>query len=310
MDIRKDDGIVYSAKKYRETDGIKVNRSHSVAYAKISLMTAYLKCYYPVEFMAALLTMSEGKKDRNGVARNVHYMKDAESMNIQILPPDVNKSLSGWTPLTYETPITDDDGKDIIGEIRYGLSSIAKVSGESVNEIIDNRPYESVEDLVAKTSGRKVNKTKVEALIKSGAFDQMTPNRNLLLRDYYMSRREPYDHIPETTNRAMIIGHEVETLGVSVSIKSRWEKVEDGANTQVTGTILVVNSWVAKSSGKTHYTLTVETNEDPVSVTVWGYLLEQNSDTYRIGNKVTIRGEKSRDKLTAKSVTLLINMYE
>lgn len=274
----------------------------SVAYAKISLMTAYLKCYYPVEFMAALLTMSEGKKDKQGNPKNITYMKDCEDMNIIILPPDVNISLDIWTPKTYKSPILVEN-KQLIGEIRYGLGSIAGISIETVGELTTNRPYLSVEDMIAKTNGVKVNKSKIVNLIKSGSFDSIQKNRNLLLRNYYLSRGEEYDHISEATSKMQILQYEREVFGTAISIKSRWDKIEDGAKTQITGIITHSETWTAKS-GKTHYTLTVETNEEPIYVTVWGYKVDKEPNKYAINNKVTIKGEKSRDKLTAESVSV------
>jgi DNA polymerase-3 subunit alpha len=284
------------------------NKAHSAAYALLSCITAWLKAYYPVEFMAALLTMSEGKKDKNKNPRNVHYMKECEEMGMRILSPDVNISMSGWTPVTYDAPLETEDGWKI-GEIRFGLSSIAKVSGESVNEIINNRPYASVEDLVAKTNGSKVNKTKVEALIKSGSFDSIKNNRNLLLRHYYQSRNEEYEHIPAQTSKTNILSYERESFGVAISLRSRWEQIQDGAKTQITGVVLSIEPWTAKT-GKQHFNLVVETAEEPISVTMWGFLMEQNKDSVVIGNKVTIKGEKSRDKLTTKSVHLVSDVLE
>lgn len=279
------------------------NKAHSAAYALVSCITAWLKTYYPVEFMAALLTMSEGKKDKNGNPKNVHYMKECEEMGMRILSPDVNLSMSGWTPITYDTPQYFEDAS-FIGEIRFGLSSIGKVSGESVGEIISNRPYASVEELVAKTNGTKVNKTKVEALIKSGSFDKINTNRNQLLRHYFQSRNEEYEHIPTTTTKGTILAYEQEVFGTTVSVRSRWAKVEDGATTQVTGFVRAIDKWKAKT-GKEHFTLTIETTEEPVLVTVWGYLMAQNDTKLKLANKVTIKGEKSRDKLTAKSIILI-----
>lgn len=284
------------------------NKAHSAAYAFLSCITAWLKAYYPVEFMSALLTMSEGKKDKNGNPKNVLYMKECEEMGMVILNPDVNKSLAGWTPIAYPEPIQGEEGW-LIGEIRYGLSSIAKVSGESVNEIINNRPYASVEELVAKTNGTKVNKLKVEALIKSGSFDSISKNRNLLLRNYFKSRNEEYEHIPETTTKGTLLAYEQEVFGTPISVRSRWAKVEEGASTQITGFIRAVEKWKAKT-GKEHFTLTVETTEEPIQVTVWGYLMERYAQELQLGNKVTIKGEKSRDKLTTKTVHIIQDIYE
>lgn len=285
------------------------NKAHSAAYAFLSCITAWMKCYYPVEFMAALLTMSEGKKDRHDNPKNIHYVKECEEMSITILPPDINKSMSGWTPFTYQEPTYNERNQLLIGEIRYGLSSIGKVSGESVNEVIEKRPYASVEDLVAKTNGTKVNKTKVEALIKAGCFDSLNKNRNLLLRNYFISRHEDYEHIPAQTNKATILAYERECFGTTISIRSRWETIKDGTSTQITGHIRSIDEWKAKS-GKTHYTLTVETQEEQIEVTLWGYLLERYHKEVQISNKVTVKGEKSRDKLTASTVHLIHDIYE
>jgi DNA polymerase III subunit alpha len=284
------------------------NKAHSAAYAMLSCITAWLKCYYPVEFMAALLTMSEGKKDKHGNPKNIHYMRECEEMNISILPPDVNRSMSGWTPTSYPSPVLDDHNEQWIGEIRYGLSSVGGVSGESVNEIVNNRPYQSVEELISKTNGVKVNKTKIVALIKSGAFDIINKNRNLLLRNYYQSRGDEYEDIPTQTSKATILAYERDVFGTAISIRSRWEKIEDGANTQITGFIRAVEPWKAKT-GKEHFTVTIETQEEPVQATVWGFMMSQQKQSLQLGNKVTLKGEKSRDKLTVKSVVNL-STYE
>lgn len=295
------------------------NKAHSAAYAMVSCITAWLKCYYPAEFMAALMTISEGKKDKNGESKNIHYMKECEEMGISILPPDINESMSEWTPVTQtkgEVILEFMNGEELCDEgadfksIRYGLSSIAKVSEETVNEIIDNRPYSSVADLVSKTSGKKVNKTKVEALIKSGAFDTINKNRNLLLRNYFQSRGEEYEHFPTQTSTATILAYEREVFGTAISVRSKWAKVEEGATTQITGIIRAIEEWTAKSSGKTHYTLVIETREEPIQVTVWGGTKEKHANKIVLGYKVTIKGEKSRDKLIAKTVVLIDSFEE
>lgn len=286
------------------------NKAHSAAYALLSCITAWLKCYYPVEFMSALLTMSEGKKDKNGKPRNVYYMKECEEMGIKIQSPDVNTSYSDWTPLRYNTMVLDNENRSWYGEIRYGLSSIGGISGETVNEIIENRPYESVAQLVEKTNGTKVNKSKVEALIKSGAFDEINKNRSLLLRNYFYGRGEAYDHIPAQTNKTTLLTYEREVFGTAISLRSRWEGIADGAKTQITGVVDSIEKWTAKSSGKEHFTLVVETKEEPITVTVFGYIMKQYEDEIAIGKKVNIKGEKYRDKLTAKSMSIVADKFE
>src|SRR5690606_37968269 len=110
--------------------------------------------------------------------------------------------------------------------------------------------------------------------------------------------------------KATILEYEREVFGTTISVRSRWSKIEDGAQTQITGHIRLIEKWKAKSSGKEHFTLTVDTQEEPIEVTLWGYLKERNAKAVQIGNKVTIKGEKSRDKLTANSVYLIDDIYE
>ncbi|HGO9420747.1 TPA: hypothetical protein ACLBZ1_003404 [Bacillus cereus] len=245
-------------------------------------------------------------------------MKECEEMGIDILPPDINESMAGWAPIKTETKgiflansfagfTTETINKSNV--IRYGLSSIAGVSGETVDEIMQNRPYKSVEDMLLRVDGSKVNKTKVTALIKSGSFDNLSKNRNLLLRNYMQFRNEEYEHIPKTTNKSDIVDFEKECFDVSITVKSRWGKLEEGKSAQFTGVIRSVESWKART-GKTHYTLSLETQEEVIMVTVWGYLMEKYQQTLRLGNKITIKGEKSRDKFTANFFKLLVDMYE
>jgi len=142
-------------------------RSHSCAYAFIAYQTAYLKANYPVEFMAALLTSSKSDIDRIGV-----FIKECEKMKIEVLPPDVNESWRNFTVI----PKTN--------QIRFGLLAIKNVGPKIVESIVDERkkngPFKSVNDFASRIKPKDLNKTALESLIKSGAFDNFQ-ERNLLL---------------------------------------------------------------------------------------------------------------------------------
>lgn len=145
------------------------NMSHSMAYAYISFITAYLKTHYPVEFMAALLTDDEGSKDKLQ-----KHLAGVSQMKIGILPPDVNKSDMEFTP----------DG----GDIRFGLSAIANVGDGIIESILQARaeePFDSFQDFCyrVKKLNSKLNKKSVESLIYSGAFDSIHPNRAELINN-------------------------------------------------------------------------------------------------------------------------------
>lgn len=138
------------------------NKSHAAAYAVIAYETAYLKTYYPVEFMAALMTSVMG--DSSSIAR---YIRNCTEMNIQVLPPDVNESGKTFTV------------KD--GKIRFGLLGIKNVGEGVIQEIIRARTEKGLPKDIFQFIGNlnihEVNKKAVESLIKAGALDSLNENR-------------------------------------------------------------------------------------------------------------------------------------
>lgn len=268
------------------------NKSHSASYAKISYITAWLKNYYPVEFMAALLTTAGNKKDRFNKPKSIEYTKECEEMGIKILAPNINESKKDWTPIAEEKAIL------------YGLESIESISGETINEIIKHQPYESLADFLEKVNSKKVNKTKVINLIKSGAFDSINKNRNKLLQEYYLYREEEEEaqKIPNKTSKRHIIQYERETLGKSVSIKSRWETIEDGKkNVQFTGILRTIEPFISKK-GQEHARITLETSEDIINGLIFNSKWMKLKNELILGFKITVKGEKSGDTLLINNV--------
>ena len=137
------------------------NKSHAAAYAVVSYQTAFLKYYYPVEFMAALMTSVIEMP--NKVAE---YIQVCRQMNIRILPPDVNRGAYGFS--------VDN------GSIRYGLSAIKSVGRPVINALVEEREingeYRSLKDFIERLTGT-VNKRAIENFIKAGALDCMEGNR-------------------------------------------------------------------------------------------------------------------------------------
>ena len=137
------------------------NRSHAAAYAFITYQTAYLKYYYPKEYMAALLTSV-----MSNTGKVSEYILSGKEMGIAILPPDVNEGEGNFTAAS--------------GGIRYGMSAI-KGLGENVTDAIvrdreERGPYKSLTDLIERLAG-SINKKGLEALIKSGALDGLYGSR-------------------------------------------------------------------------------------------------------------------------------------
>ena len=142
------------------------NKGHSTAYGLLSYLTAYLKYYYPLEFMTACLNSKMGDTGRTGVLLN-----ECDRLSIKVTPPNVNKSQEFYTPLKDKN------------QILYGLYPIKGVGEMASKFIIDNRPYKNFNDFykrIVEVDGSPVNKTVVISLIKSGAIPCKSKNNMLL----------------------------------------------------------------------------------------------------------------------------------
>lgn len=151
--------------------GYGFNKSHSTAYALIAYITAYLKAHYPVEFMAALL--SGDMPDRNFKKKDslVEHREDCLRMEIEVLPPDVNRSHPEFT-------VVDEGGKK---KIVFGLGAIKGCGGNAAHAIVAARrsggPIRSLFDFCARIDPAACNRTAIESLVKAGAFDSVGGRR-------------------------------------------------------------------------------------------------------------------------------------
>lgn len=150
--------------------GYGFNKSHSACYGHISYWTAYLKANFPVEFMAGLLSNEINNTDKIGV-----FVCESYRLGIEILPPDVNKSMLRFAP--EQLP----NGK---WAIRYGLSAVKNV-GEGAMEVLvqereKNGPFKNMEDLSRRLDTRTINRKILESLVRAGAFDWTREFRSML----------------------------------------------------------------------------------------------------------------------------------
>ncbi len=145
------------------------NKSHAAAYGVLAYETAYLKTYYPVEFMAALITSIMGNTDKV-----VEYIRECKSMGIEVLPPNINKSFSKFSV----------EGNNI----RFGLAAVKNVGINIINNIIDEREsvgeFTDFMDFIKRLDQKDTNKRVIESLIKCGAFDGISENRASLMVGY------------------------------------------------------------------------------------------------------------------------------
>jgi len=144
------------------------NKSHSVAYALLAYQTAWLKVHYPKHFMAALLTSEMDKTDNV-----VKFISESAQMGIRLLPPDINESNYSFT---------------VVGSnIRFGLGAVKGVGASAIESILQARStngrFTQFLDFCEQVDLRACNKKVLEALIKSGSFDSMTPSRKALFDD-------------------------------------------------------------------------------------------------------------------------------
>ena len=137
------------------------NKSHAACYAYVAFQTAYLKCHYPHEFMAALLTSV-----LDNTAKVIEYTSECQRIGIKVLPPDINVSRGGFTV----------DGESI----RFGLNAVKSVGRNLIDAVVKdrkNRPYRGLYDFCKRLHGNELNRRALENLVKAGAFDALEPTR-------------------------------------------------------------------------------------------------------------------------------------
>ena len=308
------------------------NKSHAAAYAVVSYQTAFLKYYYPVEYMAALMTSVI-----HNPSKVAEYILSSRKMQIEILPPDINFG---------ESEFSADHGA-----IRYGLSAIKSLGAPMIRAIVEERnengKYQSLRDFIERMSGRELNKRAIENLIKAGALDQVAGNRRQKLMVYaeivdavnqekknamtgQMSlfdlisdeEKEAYEiQMPkvEEYSKEELLSFEKEVLGVYISghpleeYEERWRKnitartvdfqidEELGTSKAGDGEIAVIGGIITNKTVK--YTrnnkvmafLTIEDLVGTVEVVVFPNDYEKNVQKMEEDSKVFIRGKVQGD---------------
>jgi len=306
------------------------NKSHAACYAVVSYQTAFLKYYYPVEFMAALMT---SVIDNPGKVSE--YILTCRSMNISILPPDVNSGETGFS-------VSE-------GAIRYALTAIKGVGRPIIDGLVIERqergPFTNLKDFVTRMADRDVNKRVIENFIKAGAFDSFTGTRKQLMSIYVQlmdriqqdkknnmagqmtlfdivgeEEKEDFDvklpDVGEYTKETML-AFEKEVLGIYVSghpleeYEALWRKnisvttmdfvldeetqqtrVKDGENVIIGGMIADKKIKYTKND-KVMAFLTIEDLLGTVEVIVFPKDYEKNSAKLVEDNKVFISGRVS-----------------
>jgi DNA polymerase-3 subunit alpha len=165
--------------------GYGFNKSHAAAYAIVAYQTAYLKANYPVEFLCAMMT-----NDMSDTEKLSEYIKEAHTMGIKVLPPDVNESHVTFAPGAGISANASSNGNghsphpDARPAIRFGLAAIKGIGEVAVEAILKARSetgrFHTLSEMCERVDGRSVNRKVLEALIKSGACDCLGQNRATL----------------------------------------------------------------------------------------------------------------------------------
>ncbi|MBI5073654.1 MAG: DNA polymerase III subunit alpha [Nitrospirae bacterium] len=293
------------------------NKSHSAAYAFIAYQTAYLKAHYPVEFMAATLTL-----DMSDTDKIVKSINECRKMKIEMLPPDIN--LSGR------------EFRVIGNSIRFGLEAVKGVGGAAIELVLEVReaggPFTSVADLIKRADTRKVNKKVLEGLVKAGAFDSLGVTRaaamesvaDLLNGNGKSSKNADQvsmfgDDLPEAApagaewDEAELLNNEKEALGFYITghpltkfdtllsrLKARktsdLEHATDKAEVLIGGILRTVKKKNVKSSGDLMAYLTLEDDEGSVEVIIFPTLYKSVFERLKKDAVVLVKGTIDKDE--------------
>ena len=309
------------------------NKSHAAAYAVVSYQTAWLKYYFPVEYMAALMTSVIDNPSKVS-----EYIYACRQMNIKILPPEINKGEANFSV----------DG----GDIRYGLAAIKSIGRPVIKAIVEDREelglFQNLEDFITRLSAKNIlNKRTIENLIKAGALDTLGGTRKQFMSIYV----QIVDHVTQEKKNSMVgqmtlfdlvsedqkeefqirmpdvgeysketlLAFEKEVLGIYVSghpleaYEEKWKKsisattadfqldeetghtkVHDGAKEIIGGMITEKTIKHTKTNQMMAF-ITVEDLLGTVEVVVFPRDYEKNRDYLEVDSKVFVRGRVSEE---------------
>jgi len=189
--------------------GYGFNKSHSAAYAMVTFQTAWLKTYYPQEFMAALLTSEKDNTDKV-----VKYIDEAKRMKITLGAPDINDSQLEFSAITK-------DGAD---QILFGLGAIKGVGEAAVESILEARAegeFKDIKDFINRIEPQKVNKKVIECIIKAGGFDRFGYSRRALLEQVeILVEAAKQGSTLKKESQFSLFGDDAEVTTVDFSIKN------------------------------------------------------------------------------------------
>lgn len=209
------------------------NKAHAASYGRVAYQTGYMKANFPVEYMTAILTAESGD-----VEKIAEIIAECKKMNIEVLPPSVNESAGGFTVINNGTqvgPVQEGTGPTC-GIIRFGLYTIKNLGTDISNAIIEERKtngaFKSIGDFLDRVTHKNVNKKSLEALIKSGAMDELGDRGTLYGNIESMLEYNKEAKKVNTQQDSLFGGMDIgtagfkmkETTGITKEEKLMWEK--------------------------------------------------------------------------------------
>ncbi len=266
------------------------NKSHATSYSLNSMITAWLKHYYPVEFYASVLSIQDNKE------RCINYMGVIEEQfGITTVHPDINKSGEFFTP--------NPDNNTIL----FGLNSIKGVGEAALKEIIAKQPYKDMSDLLERTEKRIVNKKVMTALIKSGCFDCWNENRYEVMNQYYELRKvkdaEMYE--PLNYDKQAIIEFELDSLEIALTARYWFDEIPNGEKTTFDCEIVKVTEKYDKNNNLMAFVNVVSIDESyPIELVIFSSTYRRVVDLFdTVDHKyITVSGKKDGKKIIVNKV--------
>ncbi len=199
------------------------NKAHAASYGRVAYQTAYMKAHYPVEYMNAILTAESGDVEKVG-----EIIKECKNMKIPVLPPNINESYGGFTclPKDLNAPTSKNNKSQ---KIRFGFYTIKNLGTDIADAIIaereDGGKFKSIGDFLSRIKHRNLNKKSMEALIKSGCFDEME-ERGKLLGNMEEMLAYSHEHGKQNKNQISLFGETSKTKAPEFRLKEAMEATQ------------------------------------------------------------------------------------
>jgi DNA polymerase-3 subunit alpha len=296
--------------------GYCFNLSHSVSYAYVTYAMAWLKHYFPVEFMAATLTNEYNGSGDDREDKILEAMFECRNFGVKVLPPNINESKDRFVVVNKS-------------KIRFPLNGAKGVGDSAMVKIIENSPYASFEDFMDRVPKRSCNKKVVEILILAGAFDSLLPDRVELLKKYFELRKEDFDPVVKVNKDihikvpakytfglrlewervilgAYISGHPLDVLNLDT-----WKDKHPGSGVTVAGKIYShrkVTIKKGRSAGREMAICNIDTKEGQLTVVLFPDQFDKFHEKIRKNNVIKVRGRlderNGESQVIASEVTI------